>query len=350
MARPTVALCGAGMMSGVHGLAAELLGLPIVAVASRTHESADARARQVKARVVGYHEIPAGADVTIVATPPARHATDAARVLLAGGAVVVEKPLCTTLADADVLVEAVRAGGRLLYAENLAYAPAVEAMLARVHSLGVLTSLEARAFAQRPAWGGATHPEWGGGVLFDVGAHPIALALLLAGPARVVTVRATLERPGDERPGDPRTGDPRTDDHAEVRLTFDTGLTATVVASWRSPTPVWDVQVASAQGVLRAELLPEPTLEHNGDPVALPPLSHLAKDAPQLDEFGYLGQLRSFVEDLSRGRPPRSGAELGRAVLEVVCGAYTSARVGDDVDLPFAGPRDRTPWELWQPH
>ena len=42
----------------------------------------------------------------------------------AGAAVVVEKPLCTTLADADRLVRVVDSGGVLTYAENLLFADA----------------------------------------------------------------------------------------------------------------------------------------------------------------------------------------------------------------------------------
>ena len=47
--------------------------------------------------------------------------------MAAGAHVLVEKPLATTLADADALVVASTAGGHLLsYAENLAFAPVVE--------------------------------------------------------------------------------------------------------------------------------------------------------------------------------------------------------------------------------
>jgi predicted dehydrogenase len=337
--RPTVALCGAGAIAGAHGVVARLLGLEVVAVASRSAASAERRAAEFGGRAVAYEDLPAGADITVVSTPPPNHATDAARVLLAGGAVVLETPIATTLADADVLVKATAATGRLLYAENLAYAPVVQAMLARVSRLGTLTSLEVRALAPRPTWGGYTEPWWGGGALFDLGAHPLALALLLAAPAAVVSVHARVEQPEDLQ----------TDDHAEVTLHFDSGLQARVAASWRGgPVPVWDAQAASATGVLRAELLPDPLLEHNGDPVPLPPVRAAVRELPQLEQYGYLGQLEAFVADMAAGRSPRAGAALGRAVLEVTCAAYASAgQGGAAVAIPFPGPRDHTPWELW---
>jgi myo-inositol 2-dehydrogenase / D-chiro-inositol 1-dehydrogenase len=330
----TVALCGAGMIAGAHALAATVVGAPVVAVASRTLASAERVAGPARARVVPYEELPAGADIVVVSTPPPRHVGDALAALRAGAAVVLEKPLCTTLAGADLLVEA--AGPRLLYAENLAYAPVVQAMLRLVSRLGPLTNLEVRALQGRPTGGGPLTEAWGGGALFDLGVHPLAVAMLLARPARVVSVRATLGGAGDHP----------TDEHAVVSLTFDSGLVGSVVSSWRAgPTPHWDAQVASATGVLRAELLPEPDLEVDGTPVPLP---EVTQPVAAIEQYGYVDQFLSYLADLSVGRTPFMDARFGRSVLDVVCAAYASARSGDAVPVPFEGRRDLTPLQLWK--
>ena len=66
-----------------------------------------------------------------MSTPPQCHADDAIRLLDAGAAVLLEKPLCRTLDEADRIVAAAAAHGqRLLYGENLAYAPVVQQLLA----------------------------------------------------------------------------------------------------------------------------------------------------------------------------------------------------------------------------
>ncbi|MEO7428127.1 MAG: hypothetical protein ABIY48_01970, partial [Acidimicrobiales bacterium] len=71
--------------------------------------------------------------------------------------------------------------------------------------------------------------------------------------------------------------------------------------------------------------------------------------APQLEQLGYLSQMESFALDLRGGRTPEVGAAFGRSVLDVVCGAYASAGIGSAwLDLPFTGPRDRTPLQLWR--
>ena len=126
-APPTLSFAGAGMISVIHGLAAAAAGLPVVAVASRTDGRSQERAAQLQARACSYDDLPAGADAVVVATPPALHVPQALAALRAGAAVLVEKPIATTLQDADALVAAEEAGGIVVYAENLAFAPVVRA-------------------------------------------------------------------------------------------------------------------------------------------------------------------------------------------------------------------------------
>jgi predicted dehydrogenase len=294
------------------------------------------------ARPLTYDDLPAGADLVVVCTPPARHADHAIQALQGGAAALVEKPLAATLADADRLVEAAaRTGGRLGYAENVAHAPAVTAALARRHGLGALVHLDARVVQPPPPWGDFLTEGWGGGVLFDVGPHPIALALLLARPARPVQVSARLEG-SDAHP---------VDEHASLTLSFDSGLHAQLAVSWRSGPDAdvqWEVQAAGRDGVVRVELLPAPVLEVDGEAVALTPVRADLPD-PKLEELGYCTQLTSFAAHVAAGREPPMGAGFGREVLDVVCAAYASAGNGGRPEpVPFTGARDRTPLQLWR--
>lgn len=340
------ALAGAGWMAAVHGLAVRSLpGGRVVAVASRTVEAATRLAAEAGGRAVSYDDLPAGADMVVVATPPARHAADALRAMAAGAAVVVEKPLCTTLEDADRLVRVVEAGGLLTYAENLLFADATGAALSEIAAIGPLRHLTARALQPRPTWGDFTRRHWGGGVLFDLGVHPLALLVRAAGSAVPVAVQAELSA----------SEGLEVEDHARVRLRFDDGLVAELEVSWRDDRPIWDLQAASDTGVVRYELLPDVLLERDGDPLDLPPPPdrdpRAASPPPQLDQLGYVEQLRDAEAAWRAGRSSTiSDVHLGRQLLEVVCAAATSARTGEEVPLPFDGPRDRSPVELWRPH
>jgi predicted dehydrogenase len=319
--------------------AARALGLDLRAVAARTADGARALAGDAGVAAIALDDLPR-TDLVVVATPPPTHVAVTRRAREAGAAVLVEAPVATTLAGADELVAAAGGDGvAVAAAEALVHAPVVRSFLRRLPALGPLGHLSARAVQSGPRAAGAGAGAGGGalvgGALVDLGPPLVALALLAARPAAVVAVRARL---------DDAAGCPGVDEHAEVALRFDDGLVAEVVASWRGPaTPAWDLQAASATGVLRAELLPVPSLEHDGEPVALPaPRSALRA----LDDYGYLGLLASWSQDVAAGRRPFADAALGRAVLEVLVAAAASAAPGTEVALPFSGPRDRSPAEL----
>lgn len=331
----SLAFAGAGTISVIHGLAAAAVGLPVVAVASRSIERAEERAAQLGARPRPYRDLPAGADAVVVATPPSTHVRLARQVLDAARPVLVEKPLSATLAEADELVAADPEGHRVLYGENLAFAPVVRAALDHARQLGRLGYVEVRALSPRPTWGELGQPGWGGGALFDLGAHPVAVALLLAGDDPPVSVVASLSAPSDLA----------VDDHAEVIVTFASGLSARIEASWRHADVVWDLQASSDAGVVRAGILPTVELERDGEPVAV---AGAPGPDPHVGGLGYVAQLEALAAMAHTGGPSPLAAAFGRSVLEVVCAAYASAGSGGPVALPFTGPRDRTPLELWR--
>ncbi len=332
----TVALCGAGMISGAHLLAANRRGLPVVAVASRTSASAQDRASLVGARVVQYSDLPAGADIVVISTPPKCHLNDARQALERGAAVLLEKPMTITLAEADELVD-LQPGPRLVYAENLAFAPIVREFVRRSVTMGPIRHFELRTIQSAPTWGGFLTPAWGGGVLFDLGVHPLAIALLVA--------RATGN--GEVERVSARLAGVETDTHAEIDLEFASGLRTRVVASWDGPeSGIWDAQVSSPTSVVRLELRPHLTLEVDGHDTGFPSSDW---KVPLIDDFGYAEQLSTLDAGLDSGRPSNMDVVFGRWILEVVCASYVSAaRDAEWVPVPSGCDRSRTPWQLWR--
>jgi scyllo-inositol 2-dehydrogenase (NADP+) len=332
-----LAFAGAGFVTGIYGLAVEAQPeLRVVHVASRSTRSARRRAAQTGGVACGYADLPGGADVVVVATPPALHRREAERAVAGGAVALVQTPLAATLDDADRLVAAAQ-GGHVAYAENLVHSPTVVEAVAACRRLGSLTHLELRFAQGRPDWGDHLEPSWGGGALFDLGVHAIALALLAAAPARVVAVEAQLHAGAGLE----------LDDDATLTLVFDSGLRAEVWATWRAPAPMWEAQAAGPEGAVRLELVPHASVEINGVPVALTsPPPGLA--SPQLHHLGYVAQLEALSADIEAERPPTPGPQLGRHLLDIVCAAYVSARTGREEPVPFTGPRDRTPLQLWR--
>ena len=62
--------------------------------------------------------------------------------------------------------------------------------------------------------------------------------------------------------------------------------------------------------------------------------------------YGFPQEMAHFVDCIENGKQPMLTGEDGRAVLEIICAAYESARTGRRVHLPFATDAAR-PVDLW---
>jgi len=351
-----LALAGAGSAGTVHALAATVVtGGHISQVLSRTADSAAALGVGLNIDHGTYAELSSRADGVIIATPAHHHAEMLHEVIGRGLPALVEKPLTTTLAIADGIIDAVEVAGVVCgYAENLLFAPCFDVATAHRATLGTLSHLSLRMLSDTPGWGhfaealssqalGGPNTELpGGGVLHDLGSHPLAMALALA-DSDAVSVSASMSSSllGNA------AGD-RLDDEATVEITFADGLIATIEVSWRAETPEWDLQAAGSDGVIRMELGPTSSVELDGRD-ATPALLHPGLADPRIEAFGYVAQLQGFVDILNRRGGRACPLGFGRLVLDVTTAAYASAGDGGrSVPLPWSGPRDVTPLSLWR--
>ncbi len=109
--------------------------------------------------------------------------------------VLVEKPIATTLEDADAMIAcAKRQGVLLMVAEDMHFRPGVAAAVSRIErgDLGQPLYMLAHAGGMRRPTGWAAQKElMGGGVMMDIGVHYVrGLRLLMGEPDRVMATRA----------------------------------------------------------------------------------------------------------------------------------------------------------------
>lgn len=156
--------------------------------------AARARARdthRVPAAYADADELPAdAADLVVVAVPNHLHATVAARLLRRGVPVFLEKPVCLTSAEADLLADAERAGDAVLLAGSAArYRADVRALVETAGTLGPIRHVDVawvRARGVPDAGGWFTRRDLsGGGALVDLGWHLLDTVLPILGPAPV---------------------------------------------------------------------------------------------------------------------------------------------------------------------
>src|SRR6266536_2226718 len=141
-------------------------------------------------------------DLVVIATPNTSHHPIAKQCLLAGRHVLVDKPLTTTVAEAEDLVQVAKQNGRVLsvYQERRYTGDFVTVQ--RLLSEGVLgrVAIFESHFARfrselRPgAW--REQPLPGSGVWFDLGPHLLDQALLLFGIPEGISADVRIERDG----------------------------------------------------------------------------------------------------------------------------------------------------------
>ena len=125
-------------------------------------------------------------DLVVIATPNHLHVPQTLAALERGKHVVIDKPMALTVSDCDRLIEAAaECNRRLAVFHNRRWDSdflTLQQLIAR-ERLGPIVSFEARWDRYRPTvperW--RERPEFGGGLLYDLGAHLIDQALCLFG-------------------------------------------------------------------------------------------------------------------------------------------------------------------------
>ena len=198
----------AGYASAGRGIHAPLLrraGLEVAAVATSNPERvAQARADLPGARVVA--DLDAllavdGLDLVVLATPTGVHAAHAMAVLDAGIPLVVDKPLAVSARQALPLLEhAERVAVPLTVFQNRRYDPEVATLthVARSGAVGTPFRLEMRWERWRPVlpdrWRERAPASEGGGIMLDLHAHLVDIAVRVLGPVESVFATVAAHR------------------------------------------------------------------------------------------------------------------------------------------------------------
>ena len=290
-------------------------------------------------------------DMVVVGAPNDLHCPITLDAAAAGKHVVMEKPLCLNLAEADRMIAACRqASVKLMYAEELCFAP----KYVRLKQLLDSGALGRPTLVKQTEKHDGPHADhfWdversGGGVTMDMGCHAIEFFRWMLGRPR-------------SRPSTPRWarivhGDKtRGDDNAILILEFEGGATALAEESWTKLGGMDDrAEVYGSQGVAYADLLHGNSIETYsavGYDYAVEKAGSTTGWSFTIYEeawnYGFHEEMAHFVDCVQNDRKPLVTGEDGRAVLEA---DLRRLRIGANGAQGGAAVRDkaRKPIDLW---
>ena len=261
-------------------------------------------------------------DAVYVAAPNSQHREFTERAARMGAHVLCEKPMATTLADCDAMIEATRERGvKLMIGYRLHFEEGTLRAIDRVRrgELGrpkIFTS----TFSQQVRAGDIrAQAKLGGGALFDMGVYPINMARALFGDE---PIEVSAFRPPSI---DPRF--PQVDETTTVMLRFPAGGVAQLTASIGAA-PAESYRITGERGDLRAEpCYGVSTFKH-----------YLTIDGtkseqtfPVRDQFG--AELVYFSRCILEHKEPEPSGEEGWCDVRVVNAAFESIESGRSVLL-----------------
>jgi predicted dehydrogenase len=264
------------------------------------------------------------------------------QALQAGKHVLSEKPIATSLADAQRLLKTARErGGRLFGAPNAVTSPAFRCLAEIVGPgrIGKVFVAHGRYGHTGPGWGPWFYRK-GGGSLFDLGVYNVTTLTGILGPARSVVALSGTAVPERIVAGERVAVE--ADDNTMLLIdhggaVFSSVTTGFVYGRHREDRTVdligtqgsayllgWDWQPAGVEVWTQGRKAPQT----------------LAKDQ---GEYRWEGGGSYIAECLATGRPSLMTAEHALHVLEVMLAAHESAASGQRVAVT-----SRFPWPLFR--
>lgn len=297
---------GTGIMGANHArLSTQLRDVELVSVVDPVIERAEALASTYGATAhAATTDIIGSIDLAVVATPTESHHDVALELISHGIHVLVEKPIASTVLQAESLVSAARLNRSTLMVGHVErFNPAVLELDNLIDRPLHITANRVSPYSSRVTVG----------VVLDLMIHDLDIVLQLMG-SEVTKIRAVTSSIHSD-----------SEDLASVLLEFASGSTASLTASRVGQQKIRDLTITQPDNFITVDLLRQdvtinrvdhseylssegaryrqtgvveiPFLEHRGEPLAL--------------------ELAEFADAVRTGRPPRVTGEHGAAALRL---------------------------------
>ena len=296
----------------------------LVAVASRTQQSADAYTREWKIpRAYGsYEDLLADSEIDVIynSLPNRLHAEWTIKAVEAGKHVLCEKPLAMSVDEVDAVQSVARKHGRVV-AEAFMYRHHPQTLkvqeLVKNGSVGNVKLIRGSfSFMLSREGDVRLDPALGGGSIWDVGCYPISYARTVVGakPRQVFGWQVT--------------GPTGIDLTFVGQMRFDPDIYAQFDSSFAVPFRAF-MEIVGSEGMLN---IPHPFKPESDDKIYLTRDDKTETIKIKGQEL-YLGEVEDMADAILLGREPRISLEDSRANVAVISALLESARIGKPVEV-----------------
>ena len=274
-------------------------------------------------------------DAVFISTPHARHGAQATEAAGRGKHVLLDKPMATSVAECNDIIEAAEASGvnvMIMFGQRFRIVNREAHRLIREGAIGRVTmihtwSLNPGGLASLPPWQSLSENL---GTLFGHGVHNIDLVRWFTGSeVETVAARSQFEPGGNEV-------------STMSVLGLANGAMASLWVSWAVPAPGFpaggfSARVVGEKGLLELDAYGSLRLGRDGNWTVVAeqaPIDFKGKgmlDPVRLEAYGLQG--REFLDSIREGRRPSVTGEDGRAAVAIALAAYDSSRQGKTIHL-----------------
>ena len=318
-----IGIIGTGFIAGIHaGILARDERVKVSSVHDVIADRAQQLARAHDAAVASTPgEVIERSDAVYITTPNTRHVPLALAAIDAGKHVFCEKPLATTITDAETVFEKTKRSTAVFQiGHNRRFAPVyatLKRLLSETHQPHSAHVKMNRGELLKPEWTG--DPEVTGGFLYETPIHMFDMMRFLFGEIETLHAIGSSHEYNEF-------------DDFSVLLKFANGMHATLAtaadASWLFPFERVEVFCHHATLVTREmeSLICSSNLEGHFT-------SQSMQQTPREERWGYLQEDRAFVDSIVNGTPPRVTAFDGLMSVEIANAVYESVRSGRPVQM-----------------
>ncbi len=362
-------IIGCGKVGHLH--AAALMNIPesaFTAVCSRSPEKAQSFAQKYNVKTfknVTEMIEKSGVEMVTIATPHPAHAVPSIEAMKAGAHVLVDKPLASSLADCDAMIQASRKFNRKLgmISQRRLYPPvqrirqAIDTGKIGKPILGTVTMLGWRdeTYYKSDSWRGKWTEE-GGGVLVNQAPHQLDILQWFMGPIdSLFGLWENLNHPYIE-----------VEDTAVAVIRFKNGgLGNIVVSNSQNPALYGKVHVHGLNGasigvqtdggamfIAGMSNILEPPYN---DLWTIPGEEHFLEKWKKEDadffnrvnpmEYFHQLQIQDFLQAILNDRPPMLSGEEGRKTVELFTAIYRSKRDNKPIQFPLEPEKERNDFD-----